>query len=98
MADPDETSEAAYDAARLEQWLTGRARRDEMSRRGMLRMLGTAGLAAATLPAVPGTARGAAARSSASDGPIVKPLPADEFYLYGSNAEMRWEVMRGRGS
>jgi hypothetical protein len=47
MADGDLPSEAAYDAARLGQWLTGRARGDGMSRRGMLRMLGTAGLAAA---------------------------------------------------
>lgn len=29
--------------------------------------------------------------------PIVKPLPASEFREYGSNAEMRWEVMREHG-
>jgi hypothetical protein len=40
----------------------------------------------------------AAARPGAvQDGPIVKPLPADEFRVYGSNAEMRWEVMREHG-
>lgn len=77
-AEPDLTSEAAYDAARLEQWLTGRARGAGMSRRGMLRMPG-------------------AARSSAPDDLILKPLPADEFYPHGSNAEMRWEVMRRQG-
>src|ERR1700745_1967295 len=31
------------------------------------------------------------------NGPIVKPQPADEFRVYGSNAEMRWEVMREHG-
>ena len=32
-----------------------------------------------------------------SEASIVKPLPADEFRVYGSNAEMRWEVMREHG-
>jgi DMSO/TMAO reductase YedYZ molybdopterin-dependent catalytic subunit len=29
--------------------------------------------------------------------PIVKPLPAGRFRVHGSNAEMRWEVMREQG-
>ena len=29
--------------------------------------------------------------------PIVKPLPAGRFRVHGSNAELRWEVMRGQG-
>jgi DMSO/TMAO reductase YedYZ molybdopterin-dependent catalytic subunit len=93
-AEPGPGSEAAYDAARLRQWLTGGARGDGMSRRGMLRLLGTAGAAAATLPVRPSAPQRAAERPAAPGGPIVKPLPADEFYVYGSNAEMRWEVMR----
>jgi DMSO/TMAO reductase YedYZ molybdopterin-dependent catalytic subunit len=44
-----------------------------------------AGLAAAARP------------GAAQDGPIVKRLPADGFRVYGSNAEMRWEVMREHG-
>jgi DMSO/TMAO reductase YedYZ molybdopterin-dependent catalytic subunit len=41
---------------------------------------------------------GAAAGTARPDtGRIVKSLPPDEFYVYGSNAEMRWEVMRGQG-
>src|SRR5689334_8944927 len=32
-----------------------------------------------------------------SEASIVKPLPADEFRVYGANAEMRWEVMREHG-
>ena len=30
-------------------------------------------------------------------GPILKPLPAELFTVYGSNAEMRWEAMAGQG-
>ena len=33
----------------------------------------------------------------APDGPIVRPLPADEFDVHERNAEMRWEIMRGKG-
>jgi DMSO/TMAO reductase YedYZ molybdopterin-dependent catalytic subunit len=45
---------------------------------------------------------GAAAAVTAVPGPIVKPLPPELFYVYessslGANAEMRWEVMRGKG-
>ena len=29
--------------------------------------------------------------------PIIKPLPAGRFRVHESNAEMRWEVMRGQG-
>ena len=56
-----------------------------LSRSRTLRLPGTPGLAAA------------ARRGAAQHGPIVKPLPADEFRVYGSNAEMRWEVMRDYG-
>jgi DMSO/TMAO reductase YedYZ molybdopterin-dependent catalytic subunit len=44
------------------------------------------------------TGLAARAESGAAPGaPIVKPLPPDEFRVYGSNAEMRWEVMREHG-
>ena len=33
----------------------------------------------------------------AADGPIVKPLPSELFVPRGTNAEMRWEAMRGQG-
>jgi hypothetical protein len=32
-----------------------------------------------------------------SRSPIVKPLLAGRFRVHGSNAEMRWEVMREQG-
>jgi DMSO/TMAO reductase YedYZ molybdopterin-dependent catalytic subunit len=30
-------------------------------------------------------------------GPFVKPLPPEHFVVHGTNAEMRWEAMRGQG-
>lgn len=69
----------------------------------MLRAFGAASAAGIPLSAAfgarPAPARAATARavSAPSGGPIVKPLPDDEFYVYGSNAEMRWEVLRGKG-
>lgn len=94
-------NEAVYDAVRLDQWLAGRARGAGVTRRGMLKLFGATGLAAAPVLAG-GTTRAARSRRAAGGvgpdtGPIVKPLPPDEFYVYGSNAEMRWEVMRGQG-
>jgi DMSO/TMAO reductase YedYZ molybdopterin-dependent catalytic subunit len=92
--------EATYDSVRLSQWLAGRAG-GGVSRRGALRLFGGAGLAAAAAPLLGAGAahspRAAAATTSDTSGPIVKPLPPDWFYVYGSNAEMRWEVMRDKG-
>src|ERR1700710_1301412 len=34
---------------------------------------------------------GAAAAETAPDGPILKPLPEQDFIVYGTNAEMRWD-------
>ena len=44
----------------------------------------------------------AATVRAAGRGPILKPLPAEWFYVYesstiGANAEMRWEVMKDKG-
>jgi len=73
-----------YDAERAERvtWL---------SRRGLLRAGGAAVGGAALLPAI-GTAP-----ASAVEGPIVKPLDPALLIPQGTNAEMRWESMRGRG-
>ncbi|KAB2975969.1 sulfite oxidase [Streptomyces sp. SS1-1] len=79
--------EAAYDRRRLRQWLAGDARADGVSRRRMLTLL-AATAAATTLPA-PRTAHAA--------GPIVKPLPPEWFIQRGTNAETRWEALRGTG-
>ncbi|HEY0543645.1 MAG TPA: sulfite oxidase [Actinoallomurus sp.] len=83
----DVTDESAYDRTRAAQWRA----RDGISRRSLLRMSAGIGL---------GTAVGgvrAARAAAAVDGPIVKPLPPELFVVYGSNAEMRWEAMRGQG-
>jgi DMSO/TMAO reductase YedYZ molybdopterin-dependent catalytic subunit len=104
----DLRNEGVYDSVRFSQWRSGRARTDGMSRRGLLRAFGGAGLALAGAGQLAGgsaraqvTAR-AATRQATTSGPILKPLPADWFYVYesssiGANAEMRWEVMKDKG-
>jgi DMSO/TMAO reductase YedYZ molybdopterin-dependent catalytic subunit len=77
----DLTDEAAYEQVRSRQW-------HELSRRGMLRASAGLGLGAA-MTAVPAHAT--------AQAPIVKPLPPDLFIDHGTNAEMRWEAMRGQG-
>jgi len=82
----DLTNESAYDRMRAMR----RRTRGEMSRRSLFRMsagLGTALAVGATR--TPGAV--------AADSPIVKPLPPELFVVYGSNAETRWEAMRGQG-
>lgn len=85
----DVTDESAYDRTRAAQWRA----RDGISRRSLLRM--SAGIGLGT--AVGGVPAARAAAAGAADGPIVKPLPPELFIVYGSNAEMRWEAMRGQG-
>src|SRR3954464_12506343 len=75
--------EASYDAERAE-------RRHHLSRRGLLRLGGAGVLAGAVGPLLP-------QRALAFDSPIVKPLPGELFIPRGTNAEMRWEAMRGQG-
>jgi DMSO/TMAO reductase YedYZ molybdopterin-dependent catalytic subunit len=100
--------EAGYDRLRLAQWLTGQARGDGLSRRHLLRLSAGIGLAAAAGSAAGSAAGGSAAAAAAAGaaaadpvpaaaGPIIKPLPPELFYNYGSNAEMRWEAMTGQG-
>ena len=78
--------EQDYDAERAE-----RIRGTGLSRRRLLRAGGAAlGAAAVT--------RGLGSWPAFGyDTPIVKPLPADLFIPRGTNAEMRWEAMRGKG-
>jgi DMSO/TMAO reductase YedYZ molybdopterin-dependent catalytic subunit len=56
-----------------------------VSRRDVFRL--SAGLAAA-VPLLDGPAAAT---------PILKPLPPELFYVYGTNAETRWEALRGTG-
>ncbi|MEV2191033.1 hypothetical protein AB0I02_08565 [Streptomyces phaeochromogenes] len=80
--------ESAYDRRRLRQWLAGEARADGVTRRRLLTLL------AATAA---GTALGATPSAHAADRPIVKTLPPEWFIERGTNAETRWEALRGTG-
>src|SRR5213083_877143 len=80
--------ETAYDRRRLRQWLAGDARADGVSRRRLLTLL-AATTAATALPAP--------RPADAADAPIVKPLPPEWFIQRGTNAETRWEALRGTG-
>jgi DMSO/TMAO reductase YedYZ molybdopterin-dependent catalytic subunit len=98
--DGDLTDEAAYERVRTAQALSARSPSTEtpspqaLSRRGMLRLTAGAGLGAALgASAAP---RPAFADPAPATG-IVKPLPPELFIPQGTNAEMRWEAMRGQG-
>ncbi|MEW2611117.1 sulfite oxidase [Streptomyces sp. NPDC047880] len=80
--------ETDYDRRRLRQWLAGEARADGVTRRRLLTLL------AATAA---GTALEAARPARAAGGPIVKPLSPEWFIQRGTNAETRWEALRGTG-
>ncbi|TCR26362.1 secreted protein [Streptomyces sp. BK205] len=80
--------EIAYDRRRLRQWLAGEARAEGVTRRRLLTLL--AATAAATGLPAPEPAR-------AADPTIVKPLPPAWFIPRGTNAETRWEALRGTG-
>ncbi|MFF3617580.1 sulfite oxidase [Streptomyces sp. NPDC002580] len=80
--------EADYDRRRLRQWLAGDARADGVSRRRLLTLL------AATAA---GTAIGSTRPAHAVGGSIVKALPPEWFIERGTNAETRWEALRGTG-
>ncbi|MQA86423.1 MAG: molybdopterin-dependent oxidoreductase [Streptosporangiales bacterium] len=66
-----------------------------MSRREWLRLSAGTGLVAPWLHG-PNGAR-VPSRRGPGDGPIIKPLPPELFVVHESNAEMRWEAMRGQG-
>ena len=69
-----------------------------LSRRGLLKA-GLAGLGVAAVGGGLATSPGAlgTARAFAADTPIAKPLPPSLFIPRGTNAEMRWEAMKGQG-
>jgi DMSO/TMAO reductase YedYZ molybdopterin-dependent catalytic subunit len=96
------SDEADYDRLRMAQWLADEPRRAGLSRRQLFRLSAGVGLAAIPALGWPGVAEAqpVAERSTpvvTASGPIVKPLPPELFNVFGSNAEMRWEAMRGQG-
>jgi DMSO/TMAO reductase YedYZ molybdopterin-dependent catalytic subunit len=92
-------AETSYDRLRAAQWLAGRADGRGLSRRDLLAASAGVGLAllpiAATAPAWADPPP--APPPAPPAGPIVKPLPPELFTVFGTNAEMRWEAMRGQG-
>src|SRR5437773_12181451 len=95
----EHVDEYSYDRLRLAQWRAGRARNGGLTRRDVMRR--SAGMGPAVAGGLASTVAGggpaAAAGPAADAGPILKPLPPELFTVYGSNAEMRWEAMRGHG-
>jgi DMSO/TMAO reductase YedYZ molybdopterin-dependent catalytic subunit len=92
----DMLDEATYDKVRLSQWMAGKARGTGITRRRVMRLGAGLGLgAAAALEWA--TVAGTPAQAAEAAGPIVKPLPPELFYVYGTNAETRWEALSGQG-
>ncbi|MDR7419595.1 MAG: molybdopterin-dependent oxidoreductase [Armatimonadota bacterium] len=93
--------EAAYEQARYDEVLWRQAKALGVSRRRFLTLLATGGTAAALGGLVsPRAAHGQmpAAQTVAQASPlVVKPVPGNLFYPFGSNFEMRWENLTGRG-
>jgi DMSO/TMAO reductase YedYZ molybdopterin-dependent catalytic subunit len=87
--------EAEYLAERQEQWEAGVRARHGLSRRQALK-LAAAAAAPLVLPSFPRFAGAQTPAPSPVPG-IRKALPAEWFIPLGTNAEMRWEAMRGAG-
>lgn len=85
--------ERDYDRRRLTQWSRGPANPHGLTRREFLHRTAGVGLVAG----VGAAPMGSPSVGAAQPPPILKPTPEDLFYLRGTNAEMRWEAMRGHG-
>ena len=95
----DLTDETAYELARARDPRTSglRGPSRNLSRRGLLRLTAGAGLGAGLGAVLPAEAHAAAPGSGDPVPGIVTPLPPELFVPHGTNAEMRWEAMRGQG-
>src|SRR4029453_7917819 len=65
-----------------------------LSRRRLMQLLVAGG---AAVPWRRGHPRSAQAQTAPGLELVVKPTPPDRFFDYGTNKEMRWETMYGRG-
>ncbi|MDR7517970.1 MAG: sulfite oxidase [Armatimonadota bacterium] len=95
MRQDDLRDEAIYERTRQDEFVWRRARELGISRRRFLALLAAGGASAAlggVRPAGPASLHAAPAAPL-----VVKPVPPDLFYNFGSNHEMRWEHMTGRG-
>ncbi|MFF9164228.1 molybdopterin-dependent oxidoreductase [Streptomyces longwoodensis] len=98
-AQPGDRHETDYDRRRLRQLLAGEAKADGVSRRRLLTLLAATATATAVGSALgnPGSASAAETAVGVTDRTILKPLPPEWFIERGTNAETRWEALRGTG-
>ena len=81
-----------YLTARADEYLWSESRKFGLSRRSFIKLLAVGGLAPLAGSALlPSPVRAAAVQ------PVLKPTPPELFNDFGSNKEMRWEAMYGRG-
>jgi len=67
-----------------------------LSRRGLIQAAGS-GLALSSIGLLGSAGRAMGATALVGDSPILKPLPPQWFTDFGTNAEMRWDSIRGLG-
>ncbi|HTD48648.1 MAG TPA: sulfite oxidase [bacterium] len=94
----DFRDERVYAQARADEWLWARAKAMGVSRRRLFGLLAAgAGAAGAAAAGLGQPARGRTVRAAPATDLVVKPTPPEWFNDFGSNKEMRWEVMYNRG-
>ena len=82
-----------YAAARSDEYVWSQSRKFGVSRRGFLRLMAAGGVLA---PLAANGVRLPSAHAAAAQL-VVKATPPELFNDFGSNKEMRWEAMYGRG-
>lgn len=97
MYEQDLREESRYHRRRAEEFLALRAGELGVSRRRLIQLL-LGGASAAALGLLPGWARAGVAAGEAPAVPeVLKPTPPEFFVRNGSNLEMRWDALYGRG-
>ncbi len=95
LRDSDLQNEAQYHAVRADELIWQRSRALGISRRRMLQWLAAGGASVLVGGAWPRQVQ--AAEAASAQELVVKPTPPELFFDYGSNKEMRWQSMSGRG-
>ena len=95
LRDSNLQDEALYHAVRADEFLWQRSRALGISRRRMLQWLAAGGASVLVGGARPRQVQ--AAQAASAQELVVKPTPPERFFDYGSNKEMRWQSMSGRG-
>lgn len=90
----DCSDERVYQITRAEAGLWQHAKQLGLSRRRLVQLLMASGAAVTW-----GRGRSWTAQAQTAPGQelVLKPTPPDRFFDYGTNKEMRWETMYGRG-